>query len=95
MAEHKLVENKQKTYKSQLGFVHVAGRYRVGELLGTGGSGELYLDFSSTHFSELSSECLFRERYQDRSQGCCKDRACRQQRPLIVKTQSGIVGEHV
>jgi hypothetical protein len=67
MAKRKLVENKQQTSKSQLDFVRVAGRYRVGELLGSGGSGELNLDFSLTHFSELSSECLFRERYQDGS----------------------------
>ena len=39
----------------------------VGELLSSGGSGKLNSDFSSRQSSERSSECLFREKYQDRS----------------------------
>ena len=46
-------------------FVRVGGRYRVGKLLGSGGSGESNSDSNSIHRSELSRECLFRERYQD------------------------------
>jgi hypothetical protein len=54
MAKRTLVENGRQTYKKQprANFVRVAGRYRVGELLGSGGSGESNSDFSSTHSSE-------------------------------------------
>jgi hypothetical protein len=43
--------NPQQTSEKQfstppLGFVRVGGRYRVGKLLGTGGSGELNSDLS-------------------------------------------------
>ena len=46
--------------------VRVGGRYRVGNLLGFGGSGESNPDFQFDKLSELSRECLPRERYQDR-----------------------------
>jgi hypothetical protein len=46
-------------------FVRVGGRYRIGKLLGSGGSGESNPDSSSIQLFELSSERLSRERYQD------------------------------
>ena len=49
----------------QVDFVHVSGWYRVGKLLGSGGSGRSNSDSSSSQLSELSRECLSRERYQD------------------------------
>ena len=49
----------------QPSFMCVAGRYRVGKLLGSGGSGEPTLTRSKKK-SELSRERLSRERYQDR-----------------------------
>jgi hypothetical protein len=48
-------------------FVCVGGRYRVGKLLGSGGSGESNSYLSSIQLSERSSECVFWERHQDRS----------------------------
>ena len=60
MAKHMVAKNAQQTHENQSQIVHVAGRYRVGELLGSGGSGKLNSDFSSRHSSELFSQCLFR-----------------------------------
>ena len=45
--------------------VHVGGRYRVGKLLGTGGSDELNSDSKLRHFSKLVRECLSRKRHYD------------------------------
>ena len=67
MAKHMVAKNAQQTHENQSQIVRVAGRYRVGELLGSSGSGKLNSDFSSRQSSERSSECLFREKYQDRS----------------------------
>jgi hypothetical protein len=44
-------------------FVRVGGRYRVGNLLGSGGSGGYKFDSSWTHFLELSRERALREGY--------------------------------
>ena len=51
----------------QIDFVRVGGRYRVGKLLGSGGSGRSNSDSNLIQLSEFSRECLSRERYQD---GC-------------------------
>ena len=61
----------------QIDFVHVDGQYRVGKLLGSGGSGEPDSDSSSTLHWYLYMEHLRRERYQDGSWGCFEDRECR------------------
>ena len=76
------VQNPQQRPRKQsvsppLDFVCVDGRYRVGNLLGLGGSGKHNTDEVLKTLSELASECFFRERYQDRSQGRSEDRACR------------------
>ena len=71
-------------------FVRVGGRYRVGKLIGSGGSGEYNSESDSIQLSELSRECLFRERYPDGSWNCCEDRACR---PPVFKAQIWI--QHV
>ena len=42
-------------------FVRVGGWYRIGKLLGAGGSGMPNSDSASILRSELSRECLFRE----------------------------------
>lgn len=67
------VPNPQQTSEKQLStlpldVVRVGGRYRVGKLLGTGGSGELNSDLSRlrkqlTNFSGLFRECLSRKRH--------------------------------
>ena len=49
----------------QIDFVHVSGWYRVGKLLGSGGSGRSNSDSNLIQLSEFSRECLSRERYQD------------------------------
>lgn len=50
---------------SKSDIVRVGGRYRVCNLLGTGGSGELDSDSSLTHFPEFVRECLSRKRHCD------------------------------
>jgi len=71
----------------QIGFVHVGGRYRVGKLLGSGGSGEPNSASSSPLYWYFPRECLPRERYQDGSQGCFEDR---EPRPVAFRAQSWI-----
>jgi hypothetical protein len=61
----------------QVDFVRVGGRYRVGKLLGSGGSGRSNSNSNLIQLSELSMECLSRERYQDRGRNCFEDRVCR------------------
>ena len=58
--------------------VRVDGRYRIGKLLGAGGSGMTNSGSTSTLCSELSRDGLCRERYQDGNRGCCEDRTRRQ-----------------
>lgn len=50
---------------SKSDIVRVGGRYRVGKLLGTGGSGELNSDSNLRHISKLVRECLSRKRHYD------------------------------
>jgi hypothetical protein len=69
----------------QLNFVRVGGQYRVGKLLGSGGSGEPKSYSTLIHFTELSRERISRERYQDGSRSRSEDRALE---PLAVETQS-------
>lgn len=71
----------------QIDFVHVGGRYRVGKLLGFGGSGKPSSSSSSPLYWYLSRKCLPRERYQDMSWRCTEDRGCR---PVTFKAQSWI-----
>lgn len=63
------LQNRQTSEKrftpSMSDIVRVAGRYRVGKLLGTGGSGELNFDSNLRHFFELVRECLSRKRHYD------------------------------
>ena len=51
---------------SKSDIVRVGGRYRVCNLLGTGGSGELNYDSCLTFFSELVRESLSRKGHYDR-----------------------------
>jgi hypothetical protein len=56
-------------------FVRVDGRYRVGRLLGSGGSGAPDSLLELTYLSDFYRECLSGKRYQDRSRCCSEDRA--------------------
>lgn len=63
------VRNPRQTEKqstpSKSDIVRVDGRYRVGKLLGTGGSGELNSDLNLRHLFKLVSKCLSRKRHYD------------------------------
>jgi hypothetical protein len=50
---------------SHVDFMCVGGWYRVGKFLSSGGSGESNPGLSLIKLSELSRECLSRERHQD------------------------------
>ena len=67
--------SKKQTTPCKPDFVCVGGWYRVGQLLGSGGSGVLDSNSRLTYLSDFYRECLSRKRYQDRSWCCSEGRA--------------------
>ena len=62
-----LPASQKRPISRQLDFVRVDGRYRVGKLLGTGGSGESHFNQVHLIFLNSISECLSGKRYYDRN----------------------------